>query len=95
MKIIKLPLHISEEEKQKTLNEGEILRRYRHQNIVEFVDSFVREDNLYYHICIVMEHVEGYNLKEIIQIQRGKKFEESVICGFITQLVSALYYLND
>jgi len=42
-----------------------------------------------------MEHVEGYNLKEIIQIQKGKKFEESVICGFITQLVSSLNYLND
>jgi len=41
MKIIKLPLNISEEEKQKALNEGEILRKYPHQNIVEFVESFV------------------------------------------------------
>lgn len=42
-----------------------------------------------------MEHVDGYNLKEAVQVQGGVKFEESVICGFIVQLVMALEHLNE
>ncbi len=44
MKVIKLPRDASHDEKQKTLNEGEILNKYRHPNIVEFFESFVVED---------------------------------------------------
>ena len=95
MKIIKLPINVGKEDKDKALNEGEILRKYPHPNIVRFVESFVKEDGLYSHICIVMEHINGYNLKEIIQVQGEQKLEESVICGFIVQLVNSLDYLND
>ena len=44
MKVIKLPINTSEDEKLKTLREGEILDKYRHPNIVEFFDSFVVGD---------------------------------------------------
>jgi len=44
MKVIKLPKNTSQDVKTKTLNEGDILNKYRHPNIVEYFDSFVVED---------------------------------------------------
>ncbi len=44
MKVIEIPKNTSHDEKQKILNEGEILNKYRHPNIVEFFESFIVED---------------------------------------------------
>ena len=43
-----------------------MLKKYPHENIVEFVESFIKKDDLYAHVCIVMEYVHGYNLKELV-----------------------------
>ena len=45
-----------------------MLKKYPHPNIVEFIESFIRKDDLYAHVCIVMEYVDGYNLKELVQL---------------------------
>ena len=43
-----------------------MFKKYPHPNIVEFVESFIKKDNRYAYICIVMEYVDGYNLKELV-----------------------------
>ena len=50
------------------------MKKYKHQNIVEFFDSFVIEDDKYIHICIIMEYIEGYSLKEVIELKFSNKF---------------------
>ena len=30
--------------------------------------SFIKTDELYAQICIVMEYIDGYNLKELVQL---------------------------
>ena len=66
MKIIELPITANPFDRKEALNEGEILEKYSHPNIVEFVEKFIREDGLHLHVCIVMEYVDGYNLKELV-----------------------------
>ena len=43
-----------------------MLNKYPHPNIVGFEKSFIIKDDLYAHVCIVMEYVDGYNLKELV-----------------------------
>ena len=31
-----------------------------------------------------MEYVDGYNLKQLVELQNGQKFEKTTILGFIT-----------
>ena len=39
MKVIKLSINVSKEDILKTKNEGEIFKKYKHPNIVEFFDT--------------------------------------------------------
>jgi len=67
MKIIKLPINACSADKEKARKEGELLKNNPHPNIVEFVETLDEiKVGLYVHICIVMEYVDGYNLKELI-----------------------------
>ncbi len=41
--------------------------KYPHPNIVEFVETLEDKNvSLYTQICIVMEYMDGYNLKELV-----------------------------
>ena len=46
--------------------EGLILDRYRHPNIITYIDTLVVEEGKHIHVCIIMEYVEGNTLKELI-----------------------------
>ena len=61
-----------------------MLKKYPHPNIVGFVTSFIKKDDLFAYVCIVMEYVDGYNLKQLVELQNGQKFEKKIILGFIT-----------
>ena len=50
------------------MQEGDILNRYRHPNIVEFFENITIEDGNHICFCIIMEYVEGLTLKEVIDL---------------------------
>jgi len=73
---------------QHFIREGQVGKKLRHPNIVAVYD-FGKEDNAYY---IVMEFVEGNNLKEFVRIR--KKLEPLEATHLLMEIVSAIKYAN-
>lgn len=65
-----------------------VLSRVSHPGIVRITDVF-RSNG---HIYIVMDHVKGMNLKEILQ--KKKKIPEKLLFGWCTEICDAVSYLH-
>jgi NIMA (never in mitosis gene a)-related kinase len=89
LKIMKL-----KKEKYFTDSEKEILilKQLNHPNIVKYIDHFLFKNKF----VIVMEYLEGMNIKEKIKSakKQNNSFSENYICSLFAQLVSALSYCH-
>jgi NIMA (never in mitosis gene a)-related kinase len=73
-------------------NEVTILKQLNHSNIVNYIDHFRYKDQL----VIVMEYIEGIELKEKIESARiqNQPFSEEFICFIFSELISALSHCH-
>eukprot|EP01114_Cavostelium_apophysatum_P005180 TRINITY_DN1590_c0_g1_i1.p1 TRINITY_DN1590_c0_g1~~TRINITY_DN1590_c0_g1_i1.p1 ORF type:complete len:862 (-),score=188.68 TRINITY_DN1590_c0_g1_i1:748-3333(-) len=69
------------------VNEIMIMREMNHQNIVNFIDSFLVEGALW----VIMEYVEGCSLTQLIE---GSKFTEPQIALICKRVLEGLIYLH-
>jgi len=82
--------NFTQEERQTTLNEGEVLSMLNHPNIVEYYESFIEEQA----IIIVMEYVPGGTLLEFLQQRKNNLLGEKEILHLFAQLVLALHHIH-
>ena len=80
------------EERRTTLNEVEVLRRLRHNNIVQYYNSFV--DSGHERLCIIMEYCNGGDLFGLISQHRDRqeRFSADDVLSITLGLVRALSY---
>lgn len=84
--------NMSDEEKDKSFKEVNLLKSLDHPNIISLKDSFQDKGHLY----IVMEYIDGGDLADKIkQRQSGKPFTEDEIMKIFIQLTLALNYCHE
>ena len=74
MKVIKLDKKSTEDKLYKTKQEGLILEKYWHPNIITYIDTLEKTESKQIHVSIIMEYVEGNTLKELIKLKGSTKF---------------------
>jgi NIMA (never in mitosis gene a)-related kinase len=95
IKIVNLD-SLDDEYEQKAINEGNILRKVSreadHENIVKFYGSYLFDKEA----VLIMEYVDGGDLKEKIEEARinKKKLEEKQIVTWVKEIASALRYCH-
>jgi serine/threonine protein kinase len=70
--------------------EIELLKKIHHSNIVQYIESFPDGND----ICIVMEYVNGTNLRDFLKNSQAP-FSEPFVRKLIYQLFSAVIYLHN
>ena len=81
----------SDQDKNNGKQEIEILKQCSHENIVQFLESYVEEGKL----LIVMEFCRGGDLMELIKKQKPNKyFPESTVIDFFKQITSGTAYIH-
>lgn len=86
--INKLFLSEDEDSKRKLMQEMQILKKIRHQNIVKLFDSFETKK----HIVFVMELCAGGDL--LNYVRKRRKLKEDVAKYIFKQVVEGLYYCH-
>ncbi|KAK6185140.1 hypothetical protein SNE40_007436 [Patella caerulea] len=86
--IKKIPIHLREEQ-IRIEKEVASLKRLNHENVAQFVDSFVEDDSVY----IVLEFCNGGDLNSYIL--RNEFVPCSVKLNFSKQLAKGVSYLHD
>ena len=78
--------------RDKCLKEVRLLQNLRHPNIIEYLDSFVDNQEL----VIVFEWAEAGDLKRQIRkaIEKRARFDERVIWKYFAQVCSAIQYMQ-
>ncbi|XP_021344811.1 serine/threonine-protein kinase Nek5-like [Mizuhopecten yessoensis] len=89
VKVIKI-LKLSEKELDRSLTEVSILARCNHQNIISYLDAYVKDGNL----NIAMEYADGGDLHKNIVGQKGIHFGKEVIFEWFVQICLALKYIH-
>ncbi len=89
VKILKDQFLNNEEFRQRFKNESKAIALMSHPNIVRVYDVNFGEDLLY----IVMEHIEGINLKELIDRKKSLHWKDAVLV--VMQILRALQHAHD
>ena len=86
---------MSEKEKQQLVNEVNILRELKSQNIVRYYDRIIDKKNS--KIYIIMEYCEGGDLSQLIKRCKKKKesISEDIIWKIFTQVIIAIHYIHN
>ncbi len=86
---------MSEKEKQQLVNEVNILRELKNQNIVRYYDRIIDKKNT--KIYIIMEYCEGGDLSQLIKRCKKKKesIQEDIIWKIFTQVILAIHYIHN
>jgi protein-serine/threonine kinase len=74
--------------KELIINEIYVMRDSRHENIVNYLDSFLVKNELW----VVMEYMEGGSLTDVID---SNKMNEKQIACICRQTLSGLAHLHD
>ena len=82
---------LSYEMRQKTLSEVVILSHLNNDFIVKHVSSWTEGNNL----NIVMDYIDGGNLRELISRQNGHLIGLDRICYIARHNINALQYIHD
>lgn len=83
--------NLSQAEKDKAIQEVNLLKSLKHPHIVRLENSFQEKGILY----IVMEYVDGGDLANKIRARGTKQFTEDEILDIFIQVVLALNYLHE
>lgn len=82
---------LSSLERELALNEVEIFSKLHHPNIINYFDSFIRNDTL----LIEMEYADGGTLAQRIHDrQPNNRFAERYILTILEQITSAINYMH-
>ncbi|KAF4133748.1 Intra-flagellar transport protein 57 [Phytophthora infestans] len=78
--------------REKTLKEVRLVQSVSHPNVIQYLDAFVQNNELY----IAFEWAEAGDLKRQIRKanEKGVRFDERTIWRYFTQLCSAILYLH-
>uniref|UniRef100_H3HAN9 non-specific serine/threonine protein kinase n=1 Tax=Phytophthora ramorum TaxID=164328 RepID=H3HAN9_PHYRM len=78
--------------REKTLKEVRLVQSVSHPNIIQYLDAFVQNNELY----IAFEWAEAGDLKRQIRKanEKGVRFDERTIWRYFTQLCGAILYLH-
>ncbi|KUF80420.1 Serine/threonine-protein kinase Nek6 [Phytophthora nicotianae] len=78
--------------REKTLKEVRLVQSVGHPNIIQYLDAFVQNNELY----IAFEWAEAGDLKRQIRKanEKGVRFDERTIWRYFTQLCGAILYLH-
>ncbi|KAE9339431.1 hypothetical protein PR003_g11011 [Phytophthora rubi] len=78
--------------REKTLKEVRLVQSVSHSNIIQYLDAFVQNNELY----IAFEWAEAGDLKRQIRKanEKGVRFDERTIWRYVTQLCGAILYLH-
>ncbi|RLN73087.1 hypothetical protein BBJ28_00003783, partial [Nothophytophthora sp. Chile5] len=78
--------------REKTLKEVRLVQSVSHPNIVQYLDAFIQNNELY----IAFEWAEAGDLKRQIRKanEKGVRFDERTIWRYFTQLCAAILYLH-
>ena len=86
--------NMSEDEKREAIQEGTILEKLDHSNIIKFREVYVDKINKQT-LNIVMDYADGGDLQVRIKAQKGKYFPESQILDWFTQICLAIKHIHD
>jgi NIMA (never in mitosis gene a)-related kinase len=84
---------MGEQERERALQEAQLLSRLNHPNIVAYVDSFVSRSKLY----LFMQYCEGGDLDgRLVKMKAaGEIVSEAQVLDWASQMAFALSYLHD
>ncbi|KRX10389.1 Protein kinase-like domain [Pseudocohnilembus persalinus] len=84
---------LKEKEKQSSLQEAQILKKLKHPNIVQYIDSFLIDETL----ITIMEYCEEGDLSFHIKRKRnkGEMFPEDLILNWLLQICMALNFIHE
>ncbi len=91
VKVIKIK-NIPKKEREATKLEVDLLRRLKHPNIVQYIDSFLSRNNE--SLCIAMEYCDGGDLASQIKAARRNLFSENKILHWFVQIALGLHYMH-
>eukprot|EP00644_Phytophthora_capsici_P010418 jgi/Phyca11/548748/estExt2_Genewise1Plus.C_PHYCAscaffold_300061 len=79
--------------REKTLKEVRLVQSVSHPNIIQYLDAFVQNNELY----IAFEWAEAGDLKRQVRKanEKGVRFDERTIWRYFTQLCAAILYLHE
>lgn len=86
--------NMTEEEKREAIQEGLILEKLDHSNIIKFREVYVDKINQHT-LNIVMDYADGGDLQVRIKSQKGKYFLENQILDWFTQICLAIKHIHD
>lgn len=79
-------------ERQLAMNEVVVFSKLHHPNIIQYFNSFIRNDTL----LIEMEYADGGTLAQLInERDPGNRFSERFILGIFEQIISAINYMHE
>jgi NIMA (never in mitosis gene a)-related kinase len=82
-----------QKQRDKCLREVEIMKKLSHPHIIQFIDSFIHNNEL----IIVTEWAERGDLKKLIKDKESDdlQFDEPAIWDYMRQIASALQHMHD
>jgi NIMA (never in mitosis gene a)-related kinase len=86
--------NMTEDEKKEAIQEGTILEKLDHSNIIKFREVYVDKANKQT-LNIVMDYADGGDLQQRIKAQKGKHFPENQILDWFTQICLAIKHIHD
>jgi serine/threonine protein kinase len=85
---------MSRKEAQQTEQEGKLLARFSHPNIVAFWESFQETSQGKLHLYIVMEYADGGDLSNLIQSRKNRLMSETQVLNITVQIALALKHVG-
>lgn len=79
-------------QREKCLREVDIMKKLNHPHIIQYIDSFIHNNEL----IIVTEWAERGDLKRLIKEKESEdlQFDEPIIWNYMTQIASALKHMH-
>lgn len=91
MKIIPVQ-RLPPEQQQAAMNEVNVLKMLKHENIIEYHESFTTPDG---YLCIVMSYADGGDIYQKIHEAKGQHFLEEQIIDWFAQIACGLKHIHD
>ncbi len=87
--------NMSEDEKGEAIQEGKILEKLDHPNIIKFKEVYIDDKSNKQILNIVMDFADGGDLQQRIRGQKGKFFNETTILDWFTQICLSIKHIHD
>ncbi|XP_034243084.1 serine/threonine-protein kinase Nek8-like [Thrips palmi] len=82
--------HLTEKEKEATLNEVLVLSKLHHPNVIAYFDNFIHDSS----VKIVMEYANRGSLHDFLESQNGTHLPQEDVMLMFTQIIQGLHYIH-